>query len=162
MFGSWQVTVPYLYQYTPFHLNIPSPPMLSLRSSSRLCSPKQLGRVVQVSVLNVPAGLRLSGPQPRHFSTTPTTRLRDFFPEKETAYIRKTPPSWPHHGWTEQEMLSVVPEHREPKTVGDWLAWKLVRIARYVEPTPSVMSTCLTRHQMGYRHCYGHQARATV
>jgi hypothetical protein len=108
--------------------------MLSLRPSCRLCLPKQLGRVVQVSVLSSPAGLRLTShvQQPRYFSTTPATQLRDFFPEKETAYIRKTPPSWPHHGWTEQEMLSVVPEHREPKTVGDWLAWKLVRIARYI------------------------------
>ncbi|KAK0746843.1 alternative oxidase [Schizothecium vesticola] len=107
--------------------------MLSLRSSSRLCSPKQLSRAVQVSVLSSPAGLRLTShvQQPRHFSTTPATQLRDFFPEKETAYIRKTPPSWPHHEWTEQEMLSVVPEHREPKTMGDWLAWKLVRIARW-------------------------------
>lgn len=115
--------------------------MLSLRSSTRLCSPKQLGRVVQVSVLSSPAGLRLTSQQPRHFSTTPATQLRDFFPEKETAYIRQTPPSWPHQGYTEQEMLSVVPEHREPKTVGDWLAWKLVRIARYV-----AMATCVVKY----------------
>lgn len=114
------------------HLTNISSPMLSLRPSSRLCLPKQLGRVVQVSVLSSPAGLRLASQQPRHFSTTPATQLRDFFPEKETAYIRKTPPSWPHQGYTEEEVLSVVPEHREPKTVGDWLAWKLVRIARYV------------------------------
>ncbi|KAL2015496.1 hypothetical protein VTK56DRAFT_5368 [Thermocarpiscus australiensis] len=28
-------------------------------------------------------------------------------------------------------MLSVVPEHREPKTWGDWCAWKLVRLCRW-------------------------------
>ncbi|KAM7216952.1 AOX1 alternative oxidase mitochondrial precursor encoded by the AOX protein [Rhypophila decipiens] len=70
-------------------------------------------------------------PSPRYFSTTRATQLRDFFPAKETAYIRKTPPAWPHHGYTEQEMLSVVPEHRPPKTVGDWMAWKLVRMCRW-------------------------------
>ncbi|KAK0717895.1 alternative oxidase-domain-containing protein [Lasiosphaeria miniovina] len=71
------------------------------------------------------------GQPSKDFSTTRVTPLRDFFPAKETAYIRKTPPAWAHHGWTEQEMLSVVPEHREPKTVGDWLAWKLVRLCRW-------------------------------
>ncbi|KAK4188420.1 AOX1 alternative oxidase mitochondrial precursor encoded by the AOX protein [Podospora australis] len=70
-------------------------------------------------------------PQSRAFSTTNVTQLRDFFPAKETALIRKTPPAWPHHGWTEEEMLSVVPEHRKPETVGDWLAWKLVRLCRW-------------------------------
>lgn len=28
-------------------------------------------------------------------------------------------------------MLAVVPAHREPRTVSDWLAWKIVRLARY-------------------------------
>nr|Q01355.1 RecName: Full=Alternative oxidase, mitochondrial; Short=ALTOX; Flags: Precursor [Neurospora crassa OR74A]AAC37481.1 alternative oxidase [Neurospora crassa]AAN39882.1 alternative oxidase [Neurospora crassa] len=78
-----------------------------------------------------PTQTNLSSPSPRNFSTTSVTRLKDFFPAKETAYIRQTPPAWPHHGWTEEEMTSVVPEHRKPETVGDWLAWKLVRICRW-------------------------------
>ena len=117
-------------------------------ANTKLCSPRQvayLGRVIvprcqiQPSIVGYPTGLRVAALiQPfqrskhcRDLSTTSVARLRDFFPAKETAYIRKTPPAWPHHGWTEEEMLSVVPEHRKPKTVGDWLAWKLVRLCRY-------------------------------
>ena len=66
----------------------------------------------------------------RNFSTTSANLLRDVFPAKETAYIRKTPPAWAHPGYTEEEMLAVTPAHRPPKTVGDWVAWKLVRFAR--------------------------------
>lgn len=39
------------------------------------------------------AGLRLSH---RHFSSTPATRLRDYFPEPEHNQITKTDPAWPH------------------------------------------------------------------
>ncbi|KAK4163396.1 AOX1 alternative oxidase mitochondrial precursor encoded by the AOX protein [Cladorrhinum sp. PSN259] len=113
------------------------------------CFPKQVAQLKAVvtplyrshtSLLAYPAGLRLASvtqkprQQPtrsRQFSTTNAAQLRDFFPAKETAYIRRTPPAWQHHGYTEQEMLAVVPEHREPRTVSDWLAWKLVRLCRY-------------------------------
>ncbi|KAK3318028.1 alternative oxidase-domain-containing protein [Apodospora peruviana] len=124
--------------------------MISSRVNSKLCSPKQVaqfGRVlapyhqVQLSALGSSVRLRAVGgahqvpcsyyPSPRHFSSTSVAQLRDFFPAKETAYIRQTPPAWPHHGYTEEEMVSVVPEHRPPNTVGDWLAWKLVRMCRW-------------------------------
>jgi hypothetical protein len=116
------------------------------------CSPKQaaqLSRVVAPLLshthtigLGYPATLRVaaithqSRSQPssasaRSFSTTTPNQLRDIFPAKETAYIRQTPPAWPHPGYTEEEMLAVTPAHRSPKTVGDWIAWKLVRMARY-------------------------------
>lgn len=67
----------------------------------------------------------------RLFSTTPTPQIRDFFPKKETNHIRKTPPVWPHHGHTMEEMLAVEPAHRPPRGFGDWAAWKIVRIARW-------------------------------
>ncbi len=67
-----------------------------------------------------------------YFSTTPAARLRDFFPAKETPHIRKTPPAWAHHGFTYEEMLAVVPGHREPRNVSDYLAFQLVKLARYV------------------------------
>lgn len=124
--------------------------MLSTRASTRLCSPKhaaQLGRAAllplyhtQSSILGYPAGLRVAaihlsqhghGQSPRSFSTTTANHLRDFFPAKETEFIRQTPPAWPHHGYTEEEMLAVVPAHREPKTFGDWVAWKLIRLCRW-------------------------------
>src|ERR1044071_980180 len=107
--------------------------MISTRASTKICcSPKQaaqLSRAVTATLyhphangLVYTATLRLATISPhsrqqaqsysRGFSTTSVSQLRDFFPAKETAYIRKTPPAWPHHGYTEEEMLSVVPEHR--------------------------------------------------
>lgn len=105
------------------------------------CSPRQvtqLSRAVaplfsqaHVAGLGYSVGLRAAAASSsRHFSTTRANQLRDFFPPKETAYIRQTPPAWPHHGYTDQEMLSITPEHRKPKTLGDWLAWRLVRLCR--------------------------------
>lgn len=128
--------------------------MLTPRVNARLCSPRQvaqLGKAVVAAPLShhlagsYPAGLRLacvaSSAAPRSFSTTSTARLRDFFPAKETAYIRRTPPSWPHHEMTEKQMVEVVPGHREPETVGDKLAWGLVRISRWFMDRCSAMSS---------------------
>ncbi|RDA90535.1 hypothetical protein CP533_4143 [Ophiocordyceps camponoti-saundersi (nom. inval.)] len=74
--------------------------------------------------------LRLVVPR-QHFSTTPVSQLRDFFPVKDTPHILKTKPAWPHHGYTAEEMAAVVPAHRKPRNFSDWAAWKIVRIARY-------------------------------
>lgn len=68
---------------------------------------------------------------PRCFSTTRERRLRGFFPAKPTPHIETTPPSWPHPGYTMEEMKAVVPAHRRPETWSDWVAWKIVRFARY-------------------------------
>lgn len=89
------------------------------------------------SLLGCPAGLRLGAVasiqnhQARLFSTTPATQLRDFFPVKETAHIQTTPPAWPHHGYSYEEMNSVEPAHRPPRGLGDKAAWRIVRLARY-------------------------------
>lgn len=107
----------------------------------------QLGKVAAISLvrtvsstsssslLGCPAGLRLGASQrsnqARLFSTTQATQLRDFFPVKETAHIQTTPPAWPHHGYTYEEMNSVEPAHRPPRGFGDTAAWKIVRFARY-------------------------------
>lgn len=84
-------------------------------------------------------GLRFATPatsisdsnQRRSFSSTPANHLRDFFPVVETENIESTRPAWPHHGYTEAEMLAVVPGHREPVTLGDHVAWKLIRFCRW-------------------------------
>jgi hypothetical protein len=125
--------------------------MISVRLNTRSCSQQQVAKLsrcvtslyqAQSPILGYPNRVDKVAYQPhrlrhpRGFSTTSATQLRDFFPPKETAFIRQTPPSWPHHGWTEEEMLSVVPEHRKPVTLGDWLAWKLVRMCRYVLRAP--------------------------
>lgn len=119
--------------------------MLSIRVHPQLCSPKhacQLSKTVapllhSSSLLGNQAGMRISvvaiqqHGSSRQFSTTPERKLRDFFPAKETEHIRVTPPAWPHHGYTEKEMLEVVPAHRKPETVGEWAAWKFMRFCRW-------------------------------
>ncbi|KAL1856896.1 hypothetical protein VTK73DRAFT_8210 [Phialemonium thermophilum] len=118
--------------------------MLSTQASVKLCSQRQVAQlglsvVKPVAALAAHARPILPAAQhqhnapsgPRSFSTTSATQLRDFFPPKETNFIRRTPPAWPHPGYTMEEMLAVVPGHREPKTVGDWFAWKLVRLCRW-------------------------------
>jgi hypothetical protein len=127
--------------------------MISFEASKKICSPKQaaqLSRAVapflyqaHVVGLGYPATIRVAAithqsrasrqPAPsgrRNFSTTSANQLRDVFPAKDTAFIRRTPPAWEHPGYTEEEMLAVTPGHRPPETVGDWVAWKLVRFAR--------------------------------
>lgn len=115
--------------------------MLSYKVNPQLCASKQLARAVtpllRQSTLASPGlcvaalvSIQQHGTA-RYFSTTPVTHLRDFFPVKETENIRQTLPSWPHHGYTEQEMLDVVPAHREPQTLGDWAAWKFMRFCRW-------------------------------
>ncbi|RYP53301.1 hypothetical protein DL768_001658 [Monosporascus sp. mg162] len=115
--------------------------MLSSRASTKLCMSKQLSRAVapllHQSTLGNP-GFRVAAlvsvhqhGTTRYFSSTPASHLRDFFPAKETENIRQTLPAWPHHGYTEQEMLDVVPAHREPRTLGDWAAWKFMRFCRW-------------------------------
>ncbi|KAH7017871.1 alternative oxidase-domain-containing protein [Ilyonectria destructans] len=89
------------------------------------------------SLLRSPAGLRLACAASQHhqssraFSTTSVAQLRDFFPAKDTPHIQVTKPAWPHHTQSYEEMISVVPAHREPRGMGDWAAWKIVRFARY-------------------------------
>ncbi|KAJ4300627.1 inducible alternative oxidase 2 [Collariella sp. IMI 366227] len=126
--------------------------MVSIQASRRICPslPRQGAKLSHAVAsllhrtdlvgLGYPATLRAatiiqSSQQPsstRNFSTTPINHLRDVFPAKETEFIRQTVPAWKHHGWTYEEMLAVTPGHREPRTMGDWAAWKLVRIARWV------------------------------
>ncbi len=65
------------------------------------------------------------------FSTTSAVRMRDVFPAHETEHIRQTPPAWPHHGFTEAEMLAVTPGHRPPETLGDRFVWRLMRVCRW-------------------------------
>lgn len=118
--------------------------MLSARVQPKLCTPNQarqlskaISPLLNSSGLAHSAGLRRTTiciqqrGNSRAFSSTPDRKLRDFFPVKETEHIRQTLPAWPHHGYTEQEMLDVVPDHRPPQTVGEWVAWKFMRFCRW-------------------------------
>lgn len=134
--------------------------MFATRANTKLCSPKQAAQLTRAvapllstysssssccySSPSATLGLRLTTSTTttprRNFSTTPANHLRDFFPAKETAHIRTTPPAWPHHGYSEAEMLAVEPGHRPPQTLGDRVAWMLIRTARWCMDTVTGMS----------------------
>ncbi|KAL1639012.1 inducible alternative oxidase 2 [Diplodia intermedia] len=67
----------------------------------------------------------------RNFSSTPATRIKEFFPEKETESIRKTPASWEHPFYTHEQMNAVKIAHREAKTWSDWTALAMTRVLRW-------------------------------
>ncbi|KKA28702.1 hypothetical protein TD95_003801 [Thielaviopsis punctulata] len=101
--------------------------MLSARASSHMCTAQTLS-VLPKRLMVCTA---ISAYQRRSFSRTSYAPARDFFPLQETNAIRMTPPAWPHHGYTTAEMLQVQPGHREPRTFGDWAAYKFVRLCRW-------------------------------
>lgn len=93
------------------------------------------------------------------FSSTPASRLRDYFPAPENApHIRKTDAAWPHPvyvehalscssmliyaSYTEQQMReNIVVAHRQTSNWSDWVALAMVRILRWGTDTAT-----------GYRH----------
>ena len=69
--------------------------------------------------------------QHRHFSTTPTTRLKEFFPAPDTPNIKTTKSAWSHPIYTEEEVNRIVIAHRQAKTWSDWTAMGMVRMLRW-------------------------------
>lgn len=67
----------------------------------------------------------------RNFSTTPRTQIREFFPSKETPFIKKTEAAWPHPIYTPEQMNSVQVGHREARTASDRFALFMVRMLRW-------------------------------
>ncbi|PTB64092.1 alternative oxidase [Trichoderma citrinoviride] len=100
-------------------------------ASCRLAGHPALTRTLASTSRPVCTSRLFSGQTARAFSTTPVSQLRDFFPAKDTPHIIKTPPAWPHPGFTIEELQQVTPSHRPPRGFGDWAAWKIVRLARY-------------------------------
>lgn len=103
---------------------------------------KQLARVLPVICTSY-AGTaqRPSASASASFATSAVVRTRDVFPAHETEHIRQTPSAWAHHGYTEAEMLAVRPGHRPPETMGDRVAWRLIRVCRWGMDTATGMSS---------------------
>jgi hypothetical protein len=110
-------------------------PVHTSRQAAQILKMATLNRAGPLALASHPIGLRFGAcaacQTPRLFSTTSATRLKDFFPAKDTPHIKTTKPAWPHKGYTMDEMLAVEPAHRQPRVVSDWVAWKLVRFARF-------------------------------
>lgn len=70
---------------------------LSKQTATQLA--KALARFSQSYGLTTTPGLRLTGLRAQHlrqFSSTPASRLRDYFPEAEKGQIFKTEAAWRH------------------------------------------------------------------
>ncbi|KAF2635814.1 alternative oxidase [Massarina eburnea CBS 473.64] len=68
----------------------------------------------------------------RQFSNarnTPTSK--EFFLEKKTEKVRKTPAAWPHPVYSYEQMEGVVVAHREAETMSDKVAFQAVKVLRW-------------------------------
>jgi hypothetical protein len=78
-------------------------------------------------VLQQPAGFGH-----RQFSSTPQTRLKEYFPPPADApNIKLTGPAWHHPIYTEEQMKAIQVAHRETRNWADRVALTLVRLLRF-------------------------------
>jgi hypothetical protein len=91
----------------------------------------------------------------RAFSFTPTNpNIKEYFPQKETEKVRRTPAAWPHPIYTEEQMRAVTVAHREAKTWSDKVAltavkllrWGLDTVTRYKHDKPMTAYQYLVRN----------------
>ncbi|KAL5375284.1 Alternative oxidase, mitochondrial precursor [Paraphaeosphaeria sporulosa] len=76
--------------------------------------------------------IQLSAAPQRHFSNTSrSSRIDEYFPQKETEKVRKTPSAWPHPVYSYNDMESVIVAHREAKTRSDRVALLAVKVLRW-------------------------------
>jgi ubiquinol oxidase len=67
------------------------------------------------SVIAQHAQLSLAGQ--RSFSTSRNnSKINEFFEQKETEKVRRTPAAWEHPAYTKEQMNAVVVAHREART----------------------------------------------
>jgi ubiquinol oxidase len=68
----------------------------------------------------------------RHFSSSPNSpKIKEFFEQKETEKVYKTPAAWSHPAYSAEQMESVIVAHREAKTTSDKLALLAVKFMRW-------------------------------
>ncbi|KAF2834816.1 alternative oxidase [Patellaria atrata CBS 101060] len=67
----------------------------------------------------------------RAFSTAPSNRMKEFFPEPETKNIRVTEAAWPHPIYTQKQLENVIVAHREVRNRSDRFALAMVRLLRW-------------------------------
>ncbi|WPH00469.1 Alternative oxidase [Acrodontium crateriforme] len=67
----------------------------------------------------------------RHFTTSRTTMIKEFFPKPDSPSIRVTEAAWPHPVYTTEQMNQVVVAHRNAKNWSDWVALSMARILRF-------------------------------
>ncbi|GAM85576.1 hypothetical protein ANO11243_035830 [Dothideomycetidae sp. 11243] len=76
--------------------------------------------------------LQIQGHVPaRQFSSTPSSRMKEFFPEKETENVKTTKAAWPHPVYTYEQMNSVQVAHRDTRNWSDRVALAGIRTLRW-------------------------------
>lgn len=112
--------------------------MLATRAQARLCSAGHVGHIAKLLTAS-PAPIVLAGrpflgtahrfpQQTRNFAQFAI--VKDRVPKKDLEDVRVTKPVFPGPKYTDRELLEVEVGHREPETLADSLAWRLVRGAR--------------------------------
>lgn len=112
--------------------------MLATRAQARLCSAGHVGHIAKLLAAS-PAPIVLAGrpflgtahrfpQQTRNFAQFAI--VKDRVPKKDLEDVRVTKPVFPGPKYTDRELLEVEVGHREPETLADSLAWRLVRGAR--------------------------------
>ncbi len=74
-------------------------------------------------------------------STTAIPQRQEIALGKQTSGLASLPLTWPHKGWDDKVVLEVVPSHREPRTLSDKIAWRAIRLCRWV--LEASLFTCL-------------------
>jgi hypothetical protein len=69
---------------------------------------------------------------PFRLSSTAISHRQEIAPARQTSGLGSLPLTWPHKGWDDKVVLEVVPSHREPRTLSDKIAWRVIRLCRYV------------------------------
>lgn len=131
-------------------------PSISIIMAHRLRGPYKLPRRQQYALVpgshwpyRFPPGPPFSTtqqPQIRLSTTVITPTLKADL-AKEAATSGSPPLTWPHKGWDDKVVLEVVPSHRQPRTLSDWIAWRMIRACRRVTLFPATY--------LAFYHCLG-------
>ncbi|KAH8704804.1 putative alternative oxidase AlxA [Talaromyces proteolyticus] len=64
-------------------------------------------------------------------STTPQSKIKEFFPKVETKQIVEVESAWRHPVYTEAQMRSIQVSHRQARNWSDWFALAMARVLRW-------------------------------
>ena len=82
-----------------------------------------------------PAFIRLQHqqftPSRRHFSTSKSALIKEFFPAPDAPNIKKTEAAWVHPVYTYEQMEAVKVAHRQAKNWPDYVAIGVMRVFRW-------------------------------
>ncbi|KAH7410357.1 alternative oxidase-domain-containing protein [Phaeosphaeria sp. MPI-PUGE-AT-0046c] len=111
------------------------------RAATRILKTANISSIGYRSTFVVVQHIQLAPISQRHFSSSSSPKIKEFFEQKTTDKVRKTPAAWSHPAYTEEQMNAVIVAHREAETVSDKIALLAVKFMRWGLDTAT-----------GYRH----------